>query len=140
MGAPPSPSVSCCSGATRASTGLAGATAVHKGVLVERDLNQQSASSQERAPEGATSAQHVPPQQQDADADMQHSSCRRSISMPDCRAEAEHRSVGRDLTLQEQSTMLTQQHLGRQPCRAREQWPPHLKSTCQAPLLVRILA
>ena len=113
---------------------------MHRDVLAERDLNQESAVSQERPPETAISAQRTPAQQQVAGVDTKPDGTRESASAADSQAKAQHHIVGRDLGMQEQSSMLPQQHIGRQFCRAPEQRPPHLKSTCRAPLLVRTSA
>lgn len=140
MAAPQSPTASCCSGATRASTGLVCAASVHREVLAEKDFNQQSASSQDRAPQGVTSASHAPLQRQPADVNVQHGGCRHSTSVPCSQAETEDDSMGRKHMMDGQGNMLGQQESGRQPGRAQMQRSVDFRGQGRAPLLVRPLA
>ena len=141
MAAPPSPTASCCSGATRASAGLACKATIDPEVLAERDLDQQSASSQDRTLGGATSASQAPIKQQHAAVDMQRCGGHHSMSAADSQAEAMHDSMGREHVHHEQSSMLKQQQYGRQPYRALVPTPRVVsRGHGRAPLLVRISA
>ena len=109
MADPPSPSTSCCSGATRACTGPVRADSMAKDILAERALNQQSACSEEQALESARGTAEASLQQPKTDVTMQHSDCLHSSLAAGSQANAEHGSRRGEHPTMHQSIMHAQQ-------------------------------